>query len=179
MAQFKAFSASVEANGAAILAVVEGMGAFRSTALQILKNHGIINPKKGEWFAQQNWLDAFREISDKIGHATLRSIGQKIPETAIWPPSIQTIEQALASIDEAYKMNHRNGPIGHYHFEMVGRKKGRVICDNPYPCFFDMGIIEATLKKFSNPNDFPFIRHDDSAPCRSNGGSSCTYLIQW
>ena len=41
-------------------------------------------------------------------------------------------------------MNHRGqqaGNIGGYQFDTAGHG-GRMVCDNPYPCNFDHGIIE-------------------------------------
>ena len=179
MTQFKAIDPKVEVSGAAVLSVVEGMEAFKGTALDILAKHGIVDPKKEGWYLQQSWLDAFREISDGIGPATLRRIGSKIPETALWPPEIKTMEDALASIDVAYHMNHQKGDIGHYRFEKSGKRSGWFLCDNPYPCAFDFGIIKATAYRFSAKDAIPVVKHDDTQPCRQKGGESCTYLISW
>lgn len=96
-------------NGAAVLSVVEGMSIYKAMALKILRNQGIEDPKKDDWFLQQAWLDSFKEIADKVGTMTLKMIGEKIPETAIWPPVVKRIDEALASIDAAHHMNHRNG----------------------------------------------------------------------
>jgi len=179
MTQFKAFELGVEVNGAAVLSVVEGMGTYEKMALRILSNHGIDNPKKEEWYLQQAWLDAFKDIADHVGPATLKIIGEKIPDTAIWPPVVKNVAEALASIDVAYHMNHRGGEIGHYHFEKSGMKSGRMICDNPYPCEFDFGIIRATTIKFAPPDATPSVRHDGSRPCRRKGANSCTYIVFW
>ena len=179
MTQFKAINPKVEVSGAAVLSVVEGIEAFKKTALEILAKHGIADPKKEGWYLQQSWLDAFREISEKIGPATLRRIGTKIPETAMWPSEIKTVEEALASIDVAYHMNHQGGEIGHYRFEKTGKKSGRFLCDNPYPCAFDFGIIKATARRFAGKDAIPVVKHDDTQPCRAKGGESCTYLISW
>ena len=78
MTQFKAFNKDVEVNGETVLSVVAGMGTFKSTALKILKENGIDEPKPGEWYSQQNWLNAFKEISEKIGEHTLHQIGMAI-----------------------------------------------------------------------------------------------------
>ncbi len=109
----------------------------------------------------------------------MRVIGHKIPETAIWPPEVNTIEQALASIDVAYHMNHRNGDIGHYTFIKTGERSGKMTCGNPYPCDFDFGIIEGTGKKFAPDKTFLRVQHDNSQPCRKADADSCTYLITW
>ncbi|MCX5859478.1 MAG: hypothetical protein NT056_06225 [Proteobacteria bacterium] len=179
MTQFQAVSPKVEVNGAAVLSVVEGMDTFKKTALDILARHGINNPKKERWYLQQSFLDAFREIAEKIGPVTLKRIGSKIPQTATWPPKIKTVEEALASIDVAYHINHRGGEIGRYRFEKTGKSSGLILCDNPYPCPFDFGLIQATARSFAGKDIIPMVRHDDHQPCRQKGGESCTYLISW
>ena len=179
MVQFKAIVPWVEVNGAAVLSVIEGMEQFRNKALKILEKHGISDPKRDRWYSQQAWLDAFREISEQIGPATLEAIGKKIPDTALWPPNVNTIEEALASIDIAYHYNHRRGEIGNYRFEKTGETSATVTCDNPYPCAFDLGIIKATAAKFASGRVIPSVREDSSRPCRRKGGNSCTYIVTW
>lgn len=180
MAQFKAFSDKVEVNGETVLSVVNGVGVFKKQALDILAKNGINDPKPGEWFLQQAWLDSFKEISEKIGPKSLYAIGKAIPANAQFPPDINTIEKALAAIDVAYHMNHKGGEIGHYKFVKTEGRTGKIICDNPYPCEFDKGIIEAMAQKFK-PEDsiFAIVEHDDTQPCRKKGADSCTYLISW
>jgi len=179
MAQFKAMELGVMVSGSAVLSVVEAMEAYKSMALRILENHGIDNPKKDQWYPQQAWLDAFKNIADHVGPATLRMIGEKIPDTAMWPPVVNKVDEALASIDIAYHMNHRDGEIGHYRFEKTGEKTGKMICNNPYPCDFDFGIIRATSMKFAPEGTTPLVTHDKSGSCRRKGGNTCTYNISW
>ena len=66
MAQFKAIVPGVEVCGAAVLSIVEGMDLYKKIALAILKTHGITNPTRVSWHPQQAWLDAFKEIADKV-----------------------------------------------------------------------------------------------------------------
>jgi hypothetical protein len=179
MAQFIAIVPGVEVCGAAVLSVVEGMDLSKAMALRILKAHGITDPTTETWHSQQAWLDSFKEIAEKVGPATLRRIGTKIPETALWPPTVRTVEDALASIDVAYHMNHRGGEIGHYAFQKTGDKSGKMVCGNPYPCEFDFGIVENTARMFAPPGVPAFVKHDDSQPCRKKGADSCTYRITW
>ncbi|HEX9059938.1 MAG TPA: hypothetical protein VF941_07145 [Clostridia bacterium] len=180
MAQFKAFSSSVEVNGETVLSVVNGVGAFKRQALDILIRNGINDPKAGQWYPQQSWLNAFKEIAEKIGPKSLFSIGKAIPANANFPPDINTIEKALSSIDVAYHMNHKGGEIGHYKFVKTEGNTGKMICNNPYPCEFDMGIIEAMAQKFKPADSvMAFVEQDDSQPCRKKGAESCTYLITW
>ncbi len=179
MAQFQALASNVMVTGGSVLAVVNGMGSFKQTALDILGKHGIKNPQPAEWYPQQAWLDAFREINKSIGAATLYQIGRSIPATAKFPPGIDTIEKALGSIDAAFHMNHRGGEIGHLTYSKAGERKASFNCNNPYPCDFDRGIIEAMAGRFKPSGAIVKVLHDSSKPCRKTGGDSCTYLVSW
>jgi hypothetical protein len=194
MAQFKAFAQGVDVNGESVFSVVEGMGTFKAKAFDILSKNGISQPKAGEWYSQQAWLNGFREISETVGASTLFLIGKKIPENAQFPPDIDNIEKALQSIDVAYHMNHRlagellfnpltgsmKEGIGHYVYVKMSEKKAKIICNNPYPCDFDRGIIEAMAKRFKPFESlFAKVAHDDAAPCRKKGADSCTYFVEW
>ena len=162
MAEFKAFNNQVEVNGQTILSVLAGMRGFETSAKLILSKNGIDNPEPNNWYSQQAWLNAFKEISEQIGERTLTSIGQMIPEKAEWPPNVNSLETAFASIDVAYHMNHRlNGVtlfnpetgimlegIGHYNYQKTGDREITMTCENPYPCAFDKGIIKSVATKF-------------------------------
>ncbi len=178
MAQFVAMAPNVEVNGETVRSVILGMGAFEPRALSILSEHGIVKPAAGRWYAQQGWLDAFRQIAEEIGPNTLYQIGLKIPEAANFPPGIATVTDALESIDVAYHMNHRRGEIGRYTFVSAGPSAARIVCDNPYPCEFDRGIIQAMTRRFAG-GEAVGVRHDESRPCRNKGGGSCTYVVTW
>jgi hypothetical protein len=179
MAQFKAYSASVEVNGETVLSIVDGMGAMKSMAISILEKNGIKDPKPGQWFKQQSWLNAFKQISESVGANTLSQIGQRIPENAQFPPDIDSIEKALAAIDVAYHMNHRNGDIGNYACTGTGPRKAVMNCANPYPCDFDRGIIVSMARRFAPKGANVRVTHDDSKPCRKSGDESCTYTVAW
>jgi hypothetical protein len=179
MTQFKAFASGVEVSGDTVLAVVAGMGLFKATGLKILAEHGIPNPQAGQWYSQQDWLDAFQAIAVKIGVGTLPSIARAISQTTLRPPEVDTIEKALASMDGAYHRNYRGGEIGSYRFEPNGPKSGKLICHTPYPSEFDQGTISALLHQVAPPGVFPVIKLDESAPTRKTGGEACTFLITW
>ncbi len=180
MTQFVGFAPAVQVNGETVLAVVDGMGVAKEKALAILADNNIHSPNWDMWYLQQNWLNAFKDISETLGPDTLHAIGLKIPENAKFPKEIDTIEKALRAIDVAYHMNHRNGEIGTYGFQSTGPRSAKMVCRNPYPCAFDRGIIEAMARRFQPANSPAVsVRHDDSAPCRQEGADSCAYLVQW
>ena len=178
MAVFKTYDPKVEVLGANIFSIIDGMGAFKKMAYDILKDCGIEDPKANEWFKMQHWLDAFKIIYEKIGDSTLKVIGSKIPETAKLPPQINSIESFLPMLDQAYHMNHRGGEIGHYNYEKTGDREGTITCNNPYPCAFDHGLIQGFVEKFRGTGSIPSIKHEPGS-CRMEGSEVCKYRINW
>ena len=192
MGVFQCKMPGIEVNGQTVLSVVAGM-VNQDFARKILADNGIKEVKPEGWYPQQAWLDAFKAISEKIGPVALSSIGRKIPESAQWPPQVNSIETALSSIDIAYHMNHRlNGApmfdpktgamkegIGHYKAAKTGTREVTVTCDNPYPCEFDKGIITAAAKKFKPADVASIVLIEDEKACRMSGGGSCVYKVTW
>ena len=179
MKTFVASSPKVEVNGETIYSIIDGMGVFKTTAIKILSENGIPDPKPGQWYSQQSWLNAFKNISDKVGQSTLYNIGQKIPENAKFPPEINDIHKALSAIDVAYHMNHRNGEIGNYKYEKTDEHSAKITCTNPYPDEFDKGIIVAMGKKFAPSGATVSVKFDENKPSRTKGADSTTYLVSW
>jgi hypothetical protein len=194
MKKYKAINPNIEVNGQTVLALVDALGAMRDIGFKILKENGIDNPQKGEWYLQQSWLDSFTYIASVADSSTLYEIGSAIFNNAEFPSEINDIYDGLESIDVAYHLNHRlNGEIlfnnetkekkegiGNYHYKNHDNRKVEIICDNPYPCDFDRGIIYSIAKKFK-PNDAYFIKveHDKESFCREKGDQSCSYIITW
>jgi len=179
MKTYVASSPDVEVNGQTIYAIVQGMGAFKSTAIKILSENGINDPKPGKFYSQQAWLNSFRKIAEKVGDATLFNIGLKIPENAIFPNELNNVHEALAAIDIAYYNNHRGGEIGHYEYTRTEEYSGTFICTNPYPDEFDKGIITAMCRKFMSDITLICVIIDERKPVRSKGGDSTTFMVNW
>lgn len=197
--QFKSLEPGIEVNGMTVYSIVDGFRVMKNTPEKILMDRGIgsrdtagkYQLDRGGWYAQQDWLDAFREIAESLGDRVLHQIGLKIPANAKFPPGMKTIHEAIRLIDVAYHMNHRkNGKvmvdqntgemtdgIGHYGCTCAQDELPLVVtCDNPYPCAFDRGVITAVAKRLQ---PLAQIAHDDQKPCRKTGGNSCTYLVRW
>jgi hypothetical protein len=137
MAQFKKINEKAEVNGQAVLSIANGLGALKAGDQKFLEANGLKDVKPGGWYPQQNWLDAFKQISENVGVNTLNQIGKSIPDNAQFPPEMDDVPKALAAIDVAYHMNHRlNGNplfnpadgtmtkgIGHCHYRKIGENK--------------------------------------------------------
>jgi len=189
----------VEVLGASVQAIVAGFQDASTLVSRLLLEQGmgkagpngkvIIEPET--WYPANRMLSAFRQVAEEVGGGVQFQIGLKVPENAKFPPSVKDTETALASIDIAYHMNHRQAGkpmfdpasgkmaegIGHYlHTRVAGKNESVVVCDNPYPCDFDRGLITAMARRFQTA---AFVLHDDTKPCRKKGGAACTYLVRW
>ena len=77
-------------------------------------------------------------------------------------------------------MNHRGGEIGRYKFESLGSNSAKIICNNPYPCDFDMGIISAMARRFlPSTSTGVTVEHLESSKCRKTGNDNCSYIVKW
>jgi hypothetical protein len=182
MAQFIAFSDNVEVNGQTVLTIVDAFpDSMKSFGLAMLEKNGLTNVDMASWYSQKKWLDTFQQVSEKFGQNTLFEIGKKIPENAVFPPQIKTLEQALSSIDMAYRMNHRNGEIGYYKLLSFEEKDKKAVmeCYNPYPCSFDRGLITTMSRKFYKGAGAISVELDTTKPSRQSNGDKSWYNITW
>lgn len=171
----------VEALGAAMKSVLDGMGAFRTRAIQIFKENDLEEPVADNWYPYSKWVSTLQRIQEKIGHSTLFQCGKKIPEAAVFPPEINDVHSAVASIDLAYRMNVRGGTprvIGGYAYTKISDTSAKIVCDNPLPCDFDRGVIEGSANKFKARGQSVKVVHEDGS-CRKKGGKSCSYHVSW
>jgi hypothetical protein len=192
------FEPGIELSGVMIESIVEAFKLFPSVATKRLLGHGIGTMKgkdlvldRNGWYPIANWLAAFDGFAETVGPRALFQIGQQVPRYAALPPGISDIHSALGAIDVGYHMNHRkNGRpmfdpttgqmlpgIGNYKMKAEpGERKIISVCENPYPCDFDRGLISAFTVRFEKAGR---VTHDDRAPCRKTGSRSCTYHVTW
>lgn len=193
------FDPGIEVSGESLGAIMEGFKKYPSIASKYLAKYGLMSadsPRllavdRTKWYPLKDWLSAHEGIAQEIGHNSLYGIGKNVPENAVFPPYINDIYAAVESIDVAFHLNHRkNGVvmfdpqtgmmlegIGHYRVDRAAdEKKLIVVCDNPYPCEFDRGIISAMANRFERQARTV---HDSESPCRRKGGDSCTYVVWW
>ena len=192
MAQYIAYNGMAEVNGPTIMSVLKGMPGYEQKALGILEKEGIVNLTEDGWYSQQAWLNAFKQIAEKIGSGTIRTIGTKIVESAQWPPHVNSLETALGSIDVAYHMNHRisgnvlfnpetgkmSEGIGHYTSEKISDNEFRISCENPYPCDFDKGLLKGVVERFKPAGKRVEFLENVKSGCRNQSAHKCTYYIK-
>lgn len=181
MALYKAPSADTQVLSDGIRPILEGLKLMGPSALRILVDHGI-DPAMptGHWFSQQHLLSALRTIFHTVGPATVHAIGRRVPTEVPWPPGVQTLAEALGTVDAAYRLNHRGaGDIGHYAVRPQAERDVVMDCDTPYPCEFDHGIIEGVCERFRPPNGQRILVVHEPGPCRTRGDERCRYRVTW
>lgn len=198
--QFRPFAPGIEVSGQAVWSLVDAFSPNQQTPSRVLAEAGIgqlgeggvlkLDPKG--WYSQEAWLKAFERIAATLGSQVLFAIGQRIPQNAVFPPTITDLDSALRAIDVAYHLNHRKdgqvmfdaatltmaSGIGHYAYERPHPDKPLIVlvCRNPYPCEFDRGVVTALARRFEPAAS---LVHLDEHLCRSTGGDECTYHVKW
>jgi hypothetical protein len=189
----------IDVNGESLGAMVDAFRQYPTIVAKYLGQYGLTKVVHGKaepidrssWYPLDKWLAAYQAIAKDVGVNSLYTIGKKVPENAMFPPHINDIRSALGGLDMSYHFVHRkNGAvmfdpatgvmlegIGHIRTEISeGERKATIVCEEPYPCEFDRGLITALATRFE-PGAKTI--HDNGAPCRKKGDMSCTYLVSW
>ena len=180
MIEFEVRSDGIQVCGKVLDTFLTALGPFRSRGERVLARAcGVdkVDTAGDQFYPQRGYMEALKEFQGQFGPDFLQNVGALIFEKAIFPPDIASAAQALAICDTAYQMNHRNadGLIGGYHWTPAPTG-GRMVCDNPYPCSFDKGILYGMLRRFGVQGS---ILHESPQTCRHLGAQTCTYLVEW
>lgn len=193
MAHYKVFESGIEAGGNELPIVA--LGSLGNKQRQLIIDKYGLKTEEGAWNDLQSLLSALQEVEQTIGEMNLFLIGKSVIEGTSFPP-MDSLKNALESIDIAYHMNHRkNGQvmfnpntgqmmdgIGHYHltrFDEV-KREAVMVCHTPYPSKFEEGLVLQVARTFK-PKEAVQIRVslDDSKETRRKGGETCTFNIKW
>ncbi len=181
MAQFESFDDNVEVNDTSVLGFVNAIDFGKDLRESILLEHGV-DVGETEWHDQQAYLDALREIHEKVGEKTMYMIGKAILENAVLAPNVDGLKSGLESLDVGYKMNHRGGDLGHIKLVEFddSANQARMECKNPYPSEFDRGLITTMLHRMTpNPTYKAQVKLDVTEPNRKAGADQCYYDLTW
>ena len=131
-----------------------------------------------ESFPASHFLAAMSELQDQFGAPFMRKVGSIIFDNAVFPPGIDNVAKGMELVHTAYYMNHSDeakGRIGGYHWHPTSARAGKMLCDNPYPCAFDLGIIETIARRFEPEAK---VAHEPGT-CRHQAGDACAYAVEW
>ena len=175
----KPFDWNAELIGQAIFPSVRALPGFVSrTMWNLLKEIGVDDPQDDQWYNVKIFVAFYEKLVEEYGPHTLYDLGKAIPDVAVFPPDIQTLEEAIGILDTAYGLNHRGGYLGFYrlveHDPM--RQEMVVHCYNPYPCELDRGLLTGLGRKYAN---MARVTVDTSRPHKKMGASQSWYRIKY
>lgn len=138
-----------EVLGVAVVAFLEALTP--KVARQLLLKHGI-DPNSiaaDQWYPLQTLLDMYHAVGSNEFNVTedYVTLGMKITDAAPFPPNMPTLEVALHSLGETYRLAHRNVIEPGWSAEMIGEREALVTSDNPYPDDLCYGLLWALVRR--------------------------------
>ena len=162
--------------GAAIKPVIEAFLNKGYAKKLIQKNLGAESIDEDIYYPAEKYIETLQSIETDMSAQVVKKVGRYMMENAKWPANMVNLEQGLASIDEAYRMNHKpnsKADIGEYGFKKIDDTTFEIHCDNPYPCALDIGIITGVTNAFDEKT---YVIHGEMR--REKGGTMCVYVIK-
>jgi len=190
MTRYVPFVEGVTVSGTTVTIIAEAVQTFSVLRQWLLETLGVAAVDPERWYPQADILRTYDKVESLLGGRGLARLGKLVPAKAILPPGIHDAHSVLALLDATYHLNHRldgvgmfdpaTGAmlegIGHYHYQgQAGARTAVMICDNPYPCRFDMGLFEGFVARFESTVT---VTHAPEG-CRAHGDPRCTYQASW
>ncbi len=142
-----------------------------------------LNPEEPtRWYNLNAILMVLRELYAQCGPDVLFSLGKEVPKRWFKNTDHLSLEDGLERLNEFYQDQHRGGDIGYYRLIYFNqdRKEAKVECHNPYPCYWDRGILTGLTRLCRGGQGFSFhIELDAYRPSRLHGSDSSFYNIMW
>ena len=163
--------------GQVVQAFSENLAAERIAHL--LPKHGLDNIDPEGWYPHQNWMNVLKDIAAEANdtETTFVAFGRKVVETAVMPPEMKTIEDALQALHAIHHLNLRNIPEDEgYHLEKLGPKHYLVHHNTPNPDSAIYGFIWGMAARFVGAAEsFKVTRRPD---IQSDKGRS-VFEVKW
>ena len=164
---------------AGMLRGLEGIGAVPEDVNRLWQATGLPEVSSDCWYSVRTYLAFLERVAQVFGSDAMQSMGRAIPGSSKFPPQVESLAEALSTLDVAYQVNHRGGVIGRYHCADVGPGRALMICENPYPCDLDRGILESLVARFQATGVRGSVTHLDGRGCRKAGAWACPFEVRW
>ncbi|MBS7626633.1 hypothetical protein KEJ51_06320 [Candidatus Bathyarchaeota archaeon] len=162
-----------------IKALVKGLGDFEAETLQTLKRYDI-DVAVDSWYSQNLWIEALRDISERVGPTIMYLAGARILENLGYRELSGDFHERLKHAEALYQTHHRGGNFGSLRILNIQNGEAKIVSDTPYPCDFERGILISILA--SHAPDEPkqvWVVHENLKICRKKGFANCTYVVKW
>jgi hypothetical protein len=148
-----------EVEGRYPLATVESAGevspVFERKANELFTEH--LGELDGDrWYLTQDVVNAYEELVNEVGEATMRQGGKESAKAVPWPPEVETPMDGFAALtemhQEAYRASDMEYPAGRYTFESTGNNSAHVgiSTDYPLPVSNAEGVFVGVVQSLSN-----------------------------
>lgn len=158
---------------------LEGTGVSWADVQALLQTAGIPALGAEHWYPMRQGLAFLQAVEAAHGREAIRAMGRAIPDTSRFPPGLERLERALHLLDVAYQVNHRGGPIGRYLVRQLEPGRAEMLCENPYPCDLDLGILERLEERFHGGEARAGVIHRPGPQCRRLGAKACLFELRW
>jgi hypothetical protein len=175
---FVAGTPQAEVAGQSMIAFADNLEA--SVIEPILKKHGFENIEEEKWYPHQVWMDILKEMNDTLGgnaSGAFVAFGKQVVETAVMPPEIASIPDALNALHAIHHANLRNIPEEEgYDVEAVGDKHYIVYHNTPNPDDAIYGFLWGLAARFKQPEEMFVVRKvDNPAPEKARSA----FEVKW
>ncbi len=158
---------------------LEGFGVARVAVDELLAKVGIHQPDPAVWYPVTTTLRFLEAVEADHGREALRSMGRAIPENARFAPDMEGMERTLQVLEVAYQVNHLGATTCGYQHHLPEPGQAEVVCENPYPCDLDLGLIERLLERGAGGSPRASVVHRLGPACRRLGARACVFDLRW
>lgn len=155
-----------------------------TVAHDLLSKYGIDNPSPGQWYPLQAYLNAMKDVHDKLSDQVLLITGKKMGETTRLEGEFDHVDYFVKHLDEYYTSNHR-GDAGHYLCkDETGNSSMNAVhvtSTTPYACSYERGFLEGVAEHFKHQPGVTdvILKRLENEPCKQKGAESCSYMLEW
>lgn len=175
-------SPNAEIWGGSVAGMLKGLEAFGAASEEVDRlwtNQGLAVLSTDGWYPVRAYLAFLGGVDEIFGNRALQAMGWAIPGSSKFPPDMDSLARALRMLDVAYQVNHRGGVIGRYLCTGLGAGHAVMICENPYPCDLDRGILERLVSEFGSKGMQGTVTHLGEKGCRKDGALACHFEVRW
>jgi hypothetical protein len=181
MREFECADETITVGQGVVEAFIDAFGPHRARGEQVVRRHlGVdeVGADTDQRVPVVRLFGAMAELQDQFGGRFMRQVGSFVFDKAVFPPGIDTLGKGMSVINDAYYMNHSEnaaGRIGGYRWQAAAGREGTMLCDGPYPCAFDLGIVDTIARRF----ELTAKVFHETGSCRARGDAACFFGVRW
>ncbi len=144
--------ADMEVNGAYLLGLINSLN--EEDVKPFRERHHLTEIDAEKWYPAQQVIDFYNDIANAPGGMfNLIAIGINVVMQLPYPPSVKTLQDAIAAADAINRGAWRGGDAPELKIEMLDERHVRFRFRNvPFPTDLIYGLCFGLVKRFSPPN---------------------------